>query len=377
MAQYLTLLIGTGLILLLSPAFASPLTDTTEQTFTVSELADGLEHPWGMSLLPNGDILITERPGRLRLLTATGLQATAISGVPEVLARGQGGLLDVAIDPAFSDNQYVYLCYAATGKDGKGTELVRGVLRGNPGQQSLDQLSTLFQAQPKTSRGSNHFGCRITFDNNGLLYLSLGDRFHAMDEAQNADNHLGTIVRLHADGTIPADNPFPAGDAPEVYSYGHRNVQGLTIRPSDGSVWANEHGPRGGDEVNRIEAGVNYGWPAITYGINYIGTKISDKTSDPGMAQPVVYWVPSIAPSGMAFYHGDAFPEWRGNLFVGSLKFTHLRRLVMKGDRVIEQQELLRDREERIRDVRVGADGFIYLLTDSRNGKVLLLKPAK
>lgn len=378
MTQYLTLLIGIGFALLLNPAFASTSTETTDkQTFTVRELANGLEHPWGMSFLPNGDILVTEREGRLRLLTTEGLQPAAISGVPSVFARGQGGLLDVAIDPAFADNQFVYLCYSAAGKEGKGTELARGELRGRPGQQRLDKLTTLFHVQPKTSRGANHFGCRIAFDKDGFLYLSLGDRFHHMKEAQNPDNHLGTIVRLHADGTIPADNPFPKGDAPEMYSYGHRNIQGLAVRPSDGSVWAHEHGPRGGDEVNRIKAGINYGWPAITYGINYSGSKISDKTSAPDMAQPIVYWDPSIAPSGMAFYNGNAFPDWQGNLFVGSLKFTHLRRLTMDGDHIVKQEELLRDRGERIRDVRVGADGLIYLLTDSGNGKVLRLEPGE
>lgn len=221
-----------------------------------------------------------------------------------------------------------------------------------------------------------HFGCRVAFDDAGFLFITLGDRYSYLEEAQNPDNHFGTIVRIHPDGSVPKDNPFVNGDAPEVYSYGHRNVQGLTIHPKTRAVWAMEHGPKGGDEVNIIESGNNYGWPAITYGIDYTGAIISDKTEQEGMEQPIVYWTPSIAPSGMAFYDGDKFPQWQGDLLVGSLKFRHLRRIKMEDGKPGEEIEYLKDIKERVRDVVIGPDGLIYVLTDDRNGKLIQVSPA-
>ncbi len=361
-----------GILVFGAMADAETVETSQQHAYRVRELAHGLDHPWSLAFLPDGDALVTERSGQLRRLTPKGLVEAPLLGVPKVVARGQGGLLDVALDPDFVDQGVLYLCYSGKGKGGANTEVARAVLRDN----RLQKVEIIFRAEPRTG-GANHFGCRIAFDSDKSLYVSLGDRYQYMQEAQNPDNHLGTIVRINRDGSIPQDNPFAAGKAPEVYSYGHRNVQGLTIRPSDGALWAHEHGPRGGDEVNIIRAGVNYGWPAITYGVDYSGAIISDKTEAPGMAQPVVYWDPSIAPSGMAFYEGEAFPKWRGNLFVGSLRFTHLRRLTMAGDKVVAQEELLRARGERIRDVRLGPDGLLYLLTDSSKGKVLRLEPVK
>lgn len=339
-------------------------------TVSVDVLVDDLEHPWSLAFLPGGDLLITERAGSLRRLSQSDFGSRVITGTPDVVARGQGGLLDVAIDPDFQSNRLVYLCYSGEGDGGAGSEVVRGVLAGD----RLTNLTSIFTAQPKT-RGSSHYGCRLAFDAADHLFISLGDRGGFMDQAQVIDNHLGTIVRLRANGALPDDNPFIQGEAPEIYSYGHRNVQGMAIRPSDGSLWAHEHGPRGGDELNRVRPGVNYGWPAITYGINYDGRPISDQTEAPGLQQPVTFWDPSIAPSGMAFYAGDAFPEWSGDLLIGSLKFRHLRRLEMDGDEVVAEHELLRDRNRRIRDVRVGPDGLIYVLTDHRAGELLRLSP--
>jgi glucose/arabinose dehydrogenase len=279
----------------------------------------------------------------------------------------------VALHPDFAANRLIYLSYAGNGPDGAGTEVARARFDG----ESLDGLEVIFRAEPKTP-GSAHYGSRLVFDRDGRLYISLGDRRNYMQEAQNPASHLGSVIRVEDDGGVPGDNPFVGveGTRPEIFSYGHRNVQGLALRPSDGSIWAHEHGPRGGDEVNRLKAGANYGWPAITYGIDYSGAIISDKTAAPGMEQPVVYWDPSIAPSGMTFYDGDRFPQWQGDLFVGALAGRHLRRLEMDGDSVAGQEELLGGLRERIRDVRSGPDGYIYLLTDSGNGRLIRLEPA-
>ncbi|MPZ10964.1 MAG: PQQ-dependent sugar dehydrogenase [Kiloniellaceae bacterium] len=336
-------------------------------------MAEGLEHPWGMAFLPDGGMLITERPGRLRLLKDGRLQPEAIAGTPEVVARGQGGLLDVALHPDFADNRLVYLSYAGAGEDGVGTEVARARFDGS----RLEDLEVIFRAEPKTS-GRNHFGSRLLFADDGTLYITLGDRYSFKEEAQNPANHLGSIVRLNDDGSVPDDNPFVGRqDArPEIFSYGHRNVQGLALQRATGTLWAHEHGPQGGDEVNILRPGANYGWPAITYGIDYSGAIISEKTSAPGMEQPVVFWDPSIAPSGMAFYDGDRFPKWKGDLFVGALAHQHLRRLMIEGQRVVGQEVLLEELGERIRDVRVGPDGYLHVLTDSSNGRLLRLEPA-
>lgn len=340
--------------------------------FRITTVAAELDHPWGLAFLPNGDMLVTERSGQLRIIRNGILDPKPIDGVPVVYASGQGGLLDVALHPNFKSNRLVYFSYAARGAGGAGTEVARGRLVGN----KLAAVEVIFRVSPKTS-GSNHYGSRLLFVPDGTLFITTGDRYSFLEQAQDTGDHLGTIVRVRDDGSVPDDNPFVgrAGARPEIYSYGHRNVQGIALRPGDNAVWAHEHGPRGGDEVNILRPGANYGWPAITYGIDYSGAIISDKSAAPGMEQPVVYWDPSIAPSGMAFYDGDRFANWRGNLFVGALADTHLRRLELDGDRVVKQEVLLEKLDERIRDVRVGPDGFLYVLTDSSNGQVLRLEP--
>ncbi len=344
-----------------------------QATFEVVTVARGLDHPWSLAFLPDGALLVTERPGRLRLIEPDGrLRPAPVAGIPAVVARGQGGLLEVALHPRFAENRWVYLSYAGAGAGGVNTEVARARFDG----ERLSDLRVIFRAQPKTG-GANHYGGRLLFDRAGYLFITLGERYNYRDQAQSVANHLGTIVRLHDDGRVPADNTFVghSGARPEIYSYGHRNVQGITLRPGTNTVWAHEHGPRGGDEVNILKPGANYGWPAITYGIDYSGAIISDKTAAPGMEQPVVYWVPSIAPSGMAFYDGERFPQWRGDLFVGALAGQHLRRLELQGDTVVGQESLLSDFDARIRDVRAGPDGYLYLLTDSSDGVVWRLEP--
>ena len=341
--------------------------------FRIVPVVGGLDHPWGLAFLPNGDMLVTERSGQLRIVRDGVLDPKPIQGVPKVFASGQGGLLDVALHPNFDINRLVYLSYAGRGPGGAGTEVARGRLAGN----RLAGVEVIFRAAPKTG-GSNHYGSRLLFAADGTLFITTGDRYSYLEQAQDTSDHLGTIVRVRDDGSVPESNPFVGreGALPEIFSYGHRNVQGLARRPGDNAIWAHEHGPRGGDEVNILKPGANYGWPAITYGIDYSGAIISDQTEAPGMEQPVVYWDPSIAPSGMVFYDGDRFPNWQGDLFVGALVQTHLRRLELDGDRVVKQEVLLEDLGERIRDVRVGPDGYLYVLTDSSDGQVLRLEPA-
>jgi aldose sugar dehydrogenase len=347
---------------------------TEDYAVRLVTIVRGLEHPWGLAFLPDGRMLVTERPGRLRIVGADGkLDPNPVAGLPRVEEFGQGGLLDVALHPKFRENGLVYLSYAARGQGGVGTEVARGRLQGN----QLVEVSTIFRAEPK-SGGGRHFGSRLVFDRNGLLYITLGDRGE-QDRAQKLDDHAGKIVRLTDDGRIPDDNPFrgKAAAKPEIYSLGNRNVQGAALHPQSGALWAQEHGPQGGDEVNIIRSGANYGWPVITYGVNYgIGTKIGEGTEKPGMAQPVWKWVPSIAPSGMAFYEGDKFPKWKGDLFVGALKDRLLVRLKLDGEKVVTEERMLRDALGRIRDVRAGPDGYLYLLTDSSDGALVRLEPA-
>jgi glucose/arabinose dehydrogenase len=323
-----------------------------------------------MAFLPDGSLLVTERPGRLRIVRS-GEAPLTVSGVPEVVEDGQGGMLDVALHPDFAENRLVYLSYAGAGDGGVGTEVARGRLEGD----RLVGLETIFVAQPK-SRGGRHFGSRLLFDDDGLLYVTLGERGDS-ERAQNLNDHGGTVIRLTPDGKIPADNPFVGRDdaRPEVFSWGHRNPQGLALQPGTGRVWAVEHGPRGGDELNIIEPGANYGWPIITYGRSYAGFSIGEGTSKPGLSQPVTYWVPSISPSGLSFYDGDAFPQWRGNLFTGGLSAQALTRIELQGTDVVHQERLLVDYGERIRDVRQGPEGFLYLLIDQEDGALLRLEP--
>jgi glucose/arabinose dehydrogenase len=359
-------------ILVLPLAAAAQPQQSEEHSFRVAKVVDGLEYPWSLAFLPDGRMLVTERPGRLRVVANGRLDAKPISGLPQVTPHGQGGLHDVVLHPEFSKNQLVYLAYAGRGSDGVGTELARGRLAGD----RLENVEVLFRQSPKGNR-AQHFGGRIVFDRAGFLYLTLGDRGE-MPRAQRPDDHAGSVIRLHDDGRVPKDNPFvgKAGWKPEKFTLGNRNMQGAALHPQTGELWTHEHGPQGGDEVNVIRAGVNYGWPVITYGVNYgTGTKIGEGTHKAGMAQPLHYWVPSIAPSGMAFYTGERFPKWRGDLFIGALRDQMLVRLRLDGEKVVKEERLMRGVIGRIRDVRSGPDGFIYLLTDENAGGVYRLEP--
>ena len=342
-------------------------------TFRTVNVVEGLEHPWGMTFLPDGSILITERPGRLRIVRDGVLDAQPISGVPEVHARGQGGLLDVAIHPDFAENRFVYLSYSKSGADRSATTaVIRGRLEGN----ALTDITEIIEAKAWRNAGQ-HFGSRFAFDRDGYLYIAIGERGE-MQAAQDLTNHQGTILRLHDDGRVPADNPFIGrSDAlPEIFTYGNRSPQGLTVHPETGELWETEHGPRGGDEINVLRAGANYGWPVITYGINYNGRPISDIQEKEGMEQPLHYWVPSIATSGIAIYDGDRFPNWRGDVFVGGLAGQHLARVRFDGDkRKIEDEKLL-EGIGRVRDVRAAPDGYIYLLIDAPAAPLVRLEPA-
>jgi len=343
-----------------------------EHDFRVVKVVEGLEQPWCVAFLPDGRMLVTEKAGRLRVVQNGRLDPVPIGGLPKVTVHGQGGLQDVAPHPDFPNNHLIYVSYSGQGDDGYGTELARGRLAGN----RLEDVQVLFRQSPKGQRGQ-HFGGRIVFDRAGYLYLTLGDRGE-MPRAQRPDDHAGSVIRLHDDGRVPADNPFAGkpGWKPEKFTLGNRNMQGAALHPSSGRLWTHEHGPQGGDEVNVIRAGVNYGWPVITYGVNYgIGTRIGEGTQKEGMAQPLYYWVPSIAPSGMAFYAGERFPKWKGDLFVGSLKFQLLVRLRLDGEKVVKEERLLQGALGRIRDVRVGPDGLIYLVTDASPGVVARLEP--
>jgi len=354
--------------------------ETKTQAFQVRELLSGLEHPWSMAWLPNGEMLITEREGRLRRVSKDfRLDPRPIEGLPKnIEVDGQGGLFDVAVHPGFSRNGWVYLSFSEGQLGGRlsssGTALVRAKLDGY----RLIEMETLFSMQPK-SRGGRHFGGRVVFDRDGFLYLTLGDRGDE-DRAQRDNDHAGSVIRLHDDGRIPSSNPFVGSGSvpPEVFSRGNRNIQGAAVHPATGAIWAHEHGPQGGDEINIIRAGRNYGWPTITYGVNYVtGTKIGEGSQKAGMVQPIHIWVPSIAPSGMAFYSGNRYPGWSNSLFVGGLRSQALIRLEHQDNRIVAEERLMVGQHGRIRDVRVGPDGLIYLLTDDNNGKLLRLDPRK
>ena len=345
--------------------------------FTVETVAKGLDHPWALAFLADGRMLVTERPGRMRIVAKDGNLSPALAGIPKVFAAGQGGLHDLALDRDYGQNQTVYFCYAEPVGAGARTALARARFM-DEGTPRLEALEVIFRQEGPLSSG-NHFGCRIVQTPDSNLFLTNGDHFTSRDQAQNLGNHLGKIVRIRPDGSVPPDNPFVgrAGARPEIWSYGHRNPQGLALHPDTGRLWEHEHGPRGGDEVNLIEKGKNYGWPVIGYGIDYNGARIHESTHKQGMEQPLWYWVPSIAPSGMAFYSGSLFPAWHGNLFVGALAGGLLARLELDGDKVVKEERLLRDLRERIRDVRQGPDGALWLLTDNSAGRLLRLTPAK
>jgi len=337
----------------------------------------GLEHPWGLAFLPDRRMLVTERPGRVRIVSRDGQLSRPLGGVPKVAATGQGGLLDIALAPDFERSRLVYISYAEP-RDGRanGTSVARARLVGAGGDERFEDVEVVFRQEP-SHRGGLHFGSRLAFAPDGKLFVTLGERFE-MQYAQDLGRHWGKVVRLDPDGKAPADNPFVGkeGARPEIWSYGHRNAQAAAIHPGTGALWVVEHGPRGGDEVNIVERGANYGWPVVGYGIDYSGAKIHTATDRAGMVPPIYYWVPSIAPSGMAFYTGDLFPNWRGNLLVGALAGQALHRLVLEGARVVAEEVLLANRNERIRDVRQGPDGAVWLLIDAADGAVARISPA-
>jgi glucose/arabinose dehydrogenase len=366
-------ILAIGLAIATSASAAGQSIRSSTGEIAVSTVARGLDHPWALAFLPDARLLITERPGRMRILAEDGSLSAPLAGVPRVFASGQGGLLDVVLDRGFAANRSIYFCYAEPVSGGARTALARARLidASVPG---LEDVNVIFHQQGPLS-GGNHFGCRIVQTPDDNLFLSLGEHFRPRDQAQNLGNHLGKIVRIRPDGSVPPDNPFVGRpDAkPEIWSFGHRNVQGLALHPETGQLWEHEHGPRGGDEVNLIEKGRNYGWPVIGYGIDYSGAKIHESTRKPGLEQPVWYWVPSIAPSGMTFYSGSLFPAWRGNLFVGALAGELLVRLELEGEKVLKEERLAMG--ERIRDVRQGPDGALWLATDSAAGRILRLAP--
>jgi glucose/arabinose dehydrogenase len=344
----------------------------TARDFKPFVVARGLEHPWGLAILPDGRMLVTERPGRMRVVERDGKLGAPLEGLPPVVASGQGGLLDVALHPQFADNRLVYWTFAEAGDGGAATAVARGRLDGN----RLADVQVIFRQLPKVG-GGNHFGSRLVWSRDGRLFIGLGDRFHRMADAQTLDNHMGKVVRIEADGKVPTDNPFVqrGGAKPEIWSYGHRNIQGATLHPATGELWLVEHGPQGGDELNIAKAGANHGWPVITYGRNYgSGTVIGEGTERADVAPPIAHWVPtSIAPSGLAFLTSERYPGWKGNLFIGTLRAQKIVRVELDGNRVLRQHDLLVGRE-RIRDLRQGPDGWLYALTDSRDGQVWRLE---
>ena len=364
------------------PASAASADDEIVRTETgsirVETIAAGLERPWGLAFVPDGRMLVTEKAGLLRIVSPDGDVSKPILEVPEVDSRGQGGLLDVAIDPRFERNRFVYISYSEPGEGGNSTAVMRAALSDDGA--SLGHGKVIFSQRPKLP-STAHFGSRLVFDAEGRLFVTLGERSSEKfrEQAQDLRSHLGKIVRIHGDGTVPEDNPF-VGNAdalPEIWSYGHRNIQAAAIHPDSGKLWEIEHGPRGGDEVNIAEPGMNYGWPVVSHGVNYDGTPVgTGKSRQQGMVDPLHTWTPVIAPSGMIFYTGEAFPGWRGDLFVGGLKSTALVRLDLNGDTVGHEERLLENLGKRIRDVVQGPDGAIYLLTDERNGEILRLSPA-
>jgi aldose sugar dehydrogenase len=347
----------------------------TKRPVKAETFAKGLENPWGLAFLPDGRLLVTERPGRMRLIGKDGRLSQPLEGVPAVVARGQGGLLGIALSPDFQSSGLVFFSYAEPREAGKnGTTVARARLVASADGGRLENAQVIFRQEPAYA-SNNHFGSRIVFARDGSLFVTLGERFAARDQAQVPSNHLGKLVRIMPDGSPFAGNPKRDGWRPEIWSIGHRNVQAAALHPDTGRLWTIEHGARGGDEVNIPEAGKNYGWPVISYGRNYDLTKIGIGTQKEGMEQPIYYWDPSIAPSGAAFYTGDVFPEWKGNLFVGALAGQALHRLVLEGEKVVGEEALLTDLRERIRDVHMGPDGALWLLTDNPDGRVLRVVP--
>jgi len=352
------------LVFLASSAYATE--------YKIETLVDGLSYPWAMAFLPDGDMLVTERSGQLRRISDGKLQAEPIANIPALYVAGQGGLLDIILDPGFETNHRVFISFSIGTKSANATRVISARLEGN----KLEDISTIFTASPGKDT-PHHFGARLALMPDQTLLITVGEGFDYREQAQFLDNHFGKLIRINKDGSVPSDNPFIGleGVLPEIWSYGHRNAQGLLIS-ADGTVWLHEHGPRGGDELNRILPGKNYGWPAITHGVDYSGAYVSPYVEAEGMEQPVTYWVPSIAPAGFCEYTGNQFPDWQGNLFVAALAEKSVHRLVMENGKVKSQQTLFTELEQRIREVRAGPDGFLYLLTDSDEGKILRVSPA-
>jgi aldose sugar dehydrogenase len=344
--------------------------DTQAGPVRVEVVARGLANPWGIAPLPDGTLLVTERAGRLRLVQPDGRLSEPLRGVPEVVARGQGGLLDVVLDPAFASNRRIYLTYSEPGEGGAGTAVARARL----GDGGLDDVRVIFRQLPKAT-DARHFGSRLAFGADGHLFVTLGDRM-LLDQAQDLSGHIGKVVRIDADGRVPTDNPFAGrpGARPEVWSFGHRNPQGAAVHPRTGALWIHEFGPRGGDEINVPEPGRNYGWPLVSWGDHYSGQPIAKPPTRPELAQDIRHWVPAISPSGMAFYTGDRFRAWRDNLLIGGLGTRGIVRLTLDGTRVTGEERIALG--ARIRDVRQGRNGEVYALTDEGDGAILRLVPA-
>lgn len=350
---------------------------TEKASVRVQTVAGGLEHPWGLAFLPGGGMLVTERAGRLRVVSDDGTVSEPLAGVPKVDARGQGGLLDVVLDPDFGRNRLVYLSYSEPGEGGNSTAVARGALSDDA--RSLLGVRVIFSQKPKV-QSTLHFGSRLVFDRQGNLFVTLGERSYERfrTQAQDLGSHLGKVVRIRPDGSVPPDNPFVnrQGALPEIWSYGHRNPQGAALHPETGALWESEHGPRGGDEVNIVLPGRNYGWPVVSYGVNYDGTPVgSGRQRAPEMEEPVIHWTPVIGASGMEFYTGNTFPGWKGSLFNGGLVTGNAVRLELDGTRVTHEERLFSELGKRIRAVRQGPEGALYLLTDESDGEILRAMP--
>lgn len=366
------LILGLSVLLASAPAMAEQTFYSENADFRLETIAEGLEHPWSLAFLPDGSQLVTERAGRLRVIENGRLRSEAVSGLPELVVSGQGGLLDVLLHPDFADNRTLFLSYA---HEENGAGMTTRVAKARFDGEQLQNVEVIFEALPRGST-TRHFAGRMEFDSEGNLYVAVGDRGEK-DRAQQTDDDAGGVHRITVNGEPAPGNPFLGDDSANdtFYTYGNRNIQGMTRHPETGEIWTHEHGPRGGDEVNILNAGDNYGWPKVTYGIAYSGFPITDRTTMEGVTDPLHYWDPSIAPSGMAFYTGDLFPAWQGDLFVGALKMQKLVRLRFRDKKVIEEEDLLLDLDERIRDVRMGPDGALWLLTDESDGKVYRIVP--
>jgi len=364
--------LGTNTGLAQAAAPSSPQPKSEQGPFEITTVADGLQRPWGLALLPDGRMLVTERAGRLRLIDENGKVSAPLKGLPKIAAGGQGGLLDLTLSPDYASDGFVYFSFSEPGEGGSGTAVARGRLATG----AIDDVEVVWRQTPKVD-SQLHFGSRIVFAPNGTMFITTGDRYNHRPKVQDLSTTIGKVIRIEPDGSIPKDNPFVGRDGvrPEIWSYGHRNIQAAALHPQTQTLWTVEHGARGGDELNNPQAGQNYGWPVITYGIDYSGEKIGEGTAKPGLEQPMYYWDPVIAPSGALFYTGEAFKDWQGDLLIGSLTPGALVRLELEGGKVVKETRYLGELKQRIRDVQQGADGSIYLITDEPKGRVLKLAP--